>query len=90
MKDYVEDMKAGTFFGVCAAVAGTIIYQHPPSGEFSIPGLLALVAMGMFAFWLQSPSRDPAIGSVGNAIDSQSPGERVLFRLGKFFNRLAK
>ena len=83
-------MKAETFFGVFAAAVGLSLYQHPHGSEISFLGLLVLAAFGLFVFWVQKPSRGSAIGSVGNAIDSQSPGERVLFRLGKFFNRLAK
>ena len=83
-------MKAETFFGVFAAAIGLSLYQHPQGNEISMLGLLVLAAFGLFVYWVQKPSRDPAIGSVGNAGGGQSTGERILFRLGKFFNRLTK
>ena len=49
-------MKAETFFGVCFAVAGITLYQRPPTGEWSILGLLLGAGILLLAFWLQSPS----------------------------------
>ena len=83
-------MKAETFFGVYAAALGLSLYQHPHGSEISLLGLLVLAAFGLFVFWVQKPSRSSTIGSVGNAANSQTTGERILFRLGKFFNRLTK
>jgi uncharacterized membrane protein YjjB (DUF3815 family) len=83
-------MKAETFFGVFAAALGLSLYQHPHGSEISISGLLILAALGVLIYWLQKPSAASRIGAVGNATNGQSPGERVLFRLGKLLNRLTK
>ena len=83
-------MKAETFFGVFAVAIALSLYQHPKGSEISFLGLLVLAFFGLFVFWVQKPSRGSAIGSVGNAADGQTPSERVLFRVGKFFNRFTK
>ena len=83
-------MKAETFFGVFAAAVGLSLYQHPQGSEISFLGLLVLAAFGLFVFWVQKPSADSGIGFVGNAADGQTSSERILFSLGKFFNRLSK
>ena len=83
-------MKAETFFGVFAAALGLSLYQHPHGKEISFLGLLALAALGLFVFWLQKPSADSGISAIGNTAGGQSPSERILFSLGKFFNRLTK
>ena len=83
-------MKAETFFGVFAAAIGLSLYQHPHGSEISMLGLLVLAAFGLFVYWVQKPSRSSTVGSIGNAGGGQSPGERILFSLGKFFNRLSK
>ena len=83
-------MKAETFFGVFAGAIGLSLYQHPQGSEISILGLVVLAAFGLFVYWVQKPSRSSGIGAVGNAAGGQTPSERILFRLGKFFNRLSK
>ena len=83
-------MKAETFFGVFAAAIALSLYQHPKGSEISFLGLLVLAFFGLFVFWVQKPSRGSPVGAVGNAPERQSPGKLILFRLGKFFNRLSK
>ena len=83
-------MKADVFLGVFAAMVAISLFQNPKGGEISFLQLLVLAAFGLFVYWVQKPSRSTTVDAIGEAGDSESPGERVLFRLGQFFNRLAK